>query len=317
MHHQPPNRILSALLAACCICMAATAIAAEEPAATPVKSTTAMAPATDEQVAALIRKLSLADYAQREAATLELIAAGEPALPALEKARQSSDPEVAWRAESAARLIRWHVSPELWARIGDLMEEYESAPPHVRDRIVRILRTSGDTAAIPVLRQVLHKETADDVKQTAALMLADLGSKGLAVLVEEGVQIAGLDPYDAAVHVMLGNSFLNDRNYRKAEEHYLKALDIEPNEYIALYNLACVYSLQKKIDRAIEWLQRAIDAGYNDFGWMEKDTDLDNLRDDPRYKEIIRLGPKVKDEPENPPDDVPNDEPPLQDQIEE
>jgi len=291
--------------------------AAEEP-ATPVKSTTAVVPATDEQlsaqIAALIRKLTHNDYALRESATLELIAAGEPVLPALEKARQSPDPEVAWRADSAARLIRWHVSPELWARIGDLMDEYESAPPHVRERIVRIIRTSGDTASVPILRQIIHKETAGDVKQTAALMLADLGSGGLAVLVEEGVQIAGLDPYDAAIHVLLGNSFLGDRNYRKAEEHYLKALEIQPAEYIAMYNLACIFSLQKKIDRAIEWLQKAVDAGYNDFGWMEKDTDLDNLRDDPRYKEMIRLGPKAKDgqdQPEKPDEDAPGEEPVL------
>ena len=298
-------------LVAGCICMAA---AAEEP-ATPAKPTTSVVPASAEHVAALIRKLSHNDYALRESATLELIAIGEPALPALEKARQSADPETAWRADSAARLIRWRITPELWARIGDLMEEYESAPPHVRERIVRILRTSGGDAAIPALRQIIRKESADEVKQAAALMLADLGSKGLAVLVEEGVQIAGLDPYDAAVHVLLGNSFLSDKNYRKAEEHYLKALEIEPEEYIAMYNLACIFSLQKKIDRAIEWLQKAVDAGYDDFGWMEKDTDLDNLRDDPRYKEMVRRGPKAKPgqgQPEEPEQDAPGEEPVIE-----
>ena len=281
----------------CCLVFGASLFAAEETA--PVKAAAVM-PVTDEQVAALVKKLSSDAFALRESAMFDLAKLGDAAIPLLEKT-QAGDPETEWRVAAAARMIKWKVSPSLWARTGDLIEEYEAADPVVRERIVRILRFSGDADVVPVLRQVLRRESDRDVRQAAAIMLADLGSDGLAVLLEEGVEISGLDPYDAAVHVLLGNSFLKDKNYKKAEEHYLKALEIGPEEFIAMYNLACIYSLQKKNDLAIQWLQKAVDAGYDDFPWMEKDEDLDNIRNDARYKEIVRKGPKVKELPEAPP----------------
>lgn len=278
----------------CCLA-ALCAHAAEQPgAATP---TAAQASVLDEQVALLIQELSHDDYAVRSAATVKLIDVGARALPALEKAEKTGGAETAWRAADAARMIRWGVSPELWSTVGDLIEEFELADPTVRERIVRIVRIVGDEQAIPVLRQVLRADCTDPVKQTAAIMLADLGSEGLAVLMEEGVEIAGLDPYDAGVHVLIGNSFLNEKKYKKAEKHYLKALELEADNFIALYNMACVRSLEKKADKAIEWLQKAVDAGYDDFEWMEQDTDLDNIRGDERYKEILRRGPKTRKEP--------------------
>ena len=302
------SKIPSALLLACLLMPGASALGAEETAKTPQA---AIQPVPEEKLLFLIKSLAANDYALRETSTLELVKIGEAALPALKKAEASEDPEAAWRATAAAHMIRWKLTPEMWARMGDLMEEYEVSDPAVRERIVRILRFASDSAALPVLREVLRKETDADVRQTAALMLADLGAEGLNVLVEEGVKIAGLDPFDAGVHVLLGNSFLKDKNYKKAEEHYLKALEIQPDEYIAMYNLACVYSLQKKIDDAIQWLVKSVDAGYDDFEWMEKDTDLDNLRNDARYKEIIRKGAKApKEKPAEPPPDEPPPAPP-------
>jgi eukaryotic-like serine/threonine-protein kinase len=41
-------------------------------------------------------------------------------------------------------------------------------------------------------------------------------------------------------------------------------------------------------DQAIELLRRAIAAGFKDFDFMAKDTDLDSIREHPRYKELIK-----------------------------
>ena len=269
-------------------CLAA---AGEEP-PTPVPS--AQVERAPAEAVWLIVQLGDDDFSARESAMFKLASLGEAALPVLRKVStpEASDPETAWRAAAAALMIRWKLTPELWTRMGDLLEEFESADATTRERIVRIVQGLGQKDAIPVLLQVLRTDADAMVKQAAAVMLSDLGSEGLAALMEEGVQIAGLDPYDAGVHVMLGNSFLNDRNFKKAEEHYLRALEMEPGEHIAMYNLACAYSLQNKPDEAFVWLQKAIDAGYDDFEWMEKDEDLDSIRNDARYKEILRKGAK-------------------------
>jgi len=250
------------------------------------------------EIQRMIRNLADDDYTVRETATAALVDTGENAIPYLEKAAESSDAEVAWRTRAAIHMIRWKVSPAIWSRIGGLMQYFEQADTATRERIVRIVRMTADEDAIPVLRRMLRLDEDAAVKRAAAIMLADLGSEGLAALVEEGVEVTGLDPYDAAVHVIIGNSFLSDGKYEKAAMHYRKALELEPGNYIALYNMACVRSLGKNIDEAIEWLEKSIEAGYGDFEWMEADTDLDNIREDERYREILRRGPRPKLLPE-------------------
>jgi len=286
-------------------CAAAAALGGET--AAPESSSLARTTVpTTGQVSELVRSLGADDYALREKATVRLIELGDAALPALKQAALSDDPEVAWRARDAARMIRWRISPQHWSRLGDLIEEFERGgatgedTATMQERIVRVVRIACGDQSIPFLRQVIRSDLADPVKRAAAIMLADLGSAGLAVLMEEGVQIAGLDPYDAGVHVMIGNSFLGEANYERAEHHYLKALELEPDNYIAMYNMACVRSLQNRIDEAIEWLRKSIDAGYDDFEWMEKDSDLDNIRKDERYQELIRKGPRVRTRPLTP-----------------
>jgi hypothetical protein len=39
-------------------------------------------------------------------------------------------------------------------------------------------------------------------------------------------------------------------------------------------------------DRAIECLDQAIENGFGHREWLENDTDLDSLRDDPRFKAL-------------------------------
>lgn len=62
-------------------------------------------PETEGKVAALIKQLGDDEFAVREAASQELETLGEPALPALRKAKASDDAEVRRRAEQLIRAI--------------------------------------------------------------------------------------------------------------------------------------------------------------------------------------------------------------------
>ena len=57
------------------------------------------------------------------------------------------------------------------------------------------------------------------------------------------------------------------------------------------YNLSCIYSLLDNKISAINSLKKAIDAGYNNYGHVQLDTDLDNIR---KEKEFIVLNNKLK-----------------------
>eukprot|EP01129_Flabellula_baltica_P004541 TRINITY_DN1587_c0_g1_i1.p1 TRINITY_DN1587_c0_g1~~TRINITY_DN1587_c0_g1_i1.p1 ORF type:complete len:360 (+),score=105.33 TRINITY_DN1587_c0_g1_i1:110-1189(+) len=64
----------------------------------------------------------------------------------------------------------------------------------------------------------------------------------------------------------------------KAGELLHKAIILNENDIIALYNLACVESLLGNVDEAIFQLMNAINEGYNDIEHMMNDPDLENIR---------------------------------------
>ena len=65
------------------------------------------------------------------------------------------------------------------------------------------------------------------------------------------------------------------------------ALAAEPDDPGVIYNVACCYSLLGKNDGAIDLLEKAIDNGFGQKEWIENDSDLDPLRDDPKFRLII------------------------------
>jgi adenylate cyclase len=54
-----------------------------------------------------------------------------------------------------------------------------------------------------------------------------------------------------------------------------------------LYNVACVFALLGNNDRAIDLLEHAVKLGWGYRAWLETDTDLTSLRDDPRFKALL------------------------------
>ena len=63
---------------------------------------------------------------------------------------------------------------------------------------------------------------------------------------------------------------------------------LEPENPVVFYNLACSYSLTDQFDRAAESLEKAINLGYQDFAWLAKDPDLKKFRQQPAYREVLK-----------------------------
>ena len=81
-----------------------------------------------------------------------------------------------------------------------------------------------------------------------------------------------------------------DRCKAKLEE----ILKLDPNNNIAHYNLACMYSRRKKFSKAIDELNTAVSNGYMAFAYMEQDPDLAPLRKMPGYKKILVRRDKIQ-----------------------
>ena len=57
---------------------------------------------------------------------------------------------------------------------------------------------------------------------------------------------------------------------------------------LAHYNLACRYARLKRPDQCLKTLRRAVELGYRDFRYMREDRDLDSIRHDPRFRQLLR-----------------------------
>jgi tetratricopeptide (TPR) repeat protein len=67
-----------------------------------------------------------------------------------------------------------------------------------------------------------------------------------------------------------------------------RLIQLRPHEALAHYNLACKYALLKRPEQSLKTLRRAVELGYRDFRYMREDRDLDSIRQDPRFRALLR-----------------------------
>ncbi len=78
------------------------------------------------------------------------------------------------------------------------------------------------------------------------------------------------------------------KDYKKAEECLLKSIEIAPVHFRAYYNLACLFSIQNDVDRALEYLEKAFElAPENVCKKMPNDPDFRNLWNDYRASHLL------------------------------
>jgi len=95
-----------------------------------------------------------------------------------------------------------------------------------------------------------------------------------------------LNPDDVRALCLGANALIQLDQRERALEWAQRASGLEKTDPGVLYNVACVYALGAMPDRAIECLDQAIENGFGHREWLENDTDLDSLRDDPRFKAL-------------------------------
>jgi tetratricopeptide (TPR) repeat protein len=81
------------------------------------------------------------------------------------------------------------------------------------------------------------------------------------------------------------------KHHDRAIEASKKAIELGFSPAEQTYNIACNHSLAGRPDDAIAWLRKAFDAGFCDQETLEKDDDLDRLRQDSRFIELTGLNP--------------------------
>ncbi|HZL73195.1 MAG TPA: hypothetical protein VFC86_12100 [Planctomycetota bacterium] len=96
------------------------------------------------------------------------------------------------------------------------------------------------------------------------------------------------DPKHVEALTILGAALTRAGRHEEALEIDLKTTTLLRNEPTAFYNLACSYSVLNRIDESIGALKKALELGYRDFNHLFKDEDLENVRSDPRFRDLLR-----------------------------
>jgi tetratricopeptide (TPR) repeat protein len=87
---------------------------------------------------------------------------------------------------------------------------------------------------------------------------------------------------------VMGNNLTLKGRYAQGMQIDKRLVELRPGDPLAHYNLACSYALTNRPDQALKTLRRAVELGYRDFRYMREDRDLESVRQDPRFRQLLK-----------------------------
>jgi adenylate cyclase len=114
---------------------------------------------------------------------------------------------------------------------------------------------------------------------------AEAAAREALVRVEKAL---GAEPDNAVLLGMGVCALICVGEVEKAKTWAKQALLLEPDDGMVPYNLACAFVRTGDYDYALDHLEDSLNkAGRGNLVWAKSDSDLDSLRELPRYKQII------------------------------
>jgi tetratricopeptide (TPR) repeat protein len=96
------------------------------------------------------------------------------------------------------------------------------------------------------------------------------------------------DPGYTEVIEILGGLYTKTGRIADGLKMDRKLVRLLPKNATAHYNLACSLALSKRKSDALRSLKAAVALGYDDFDWMSQDPDLEDLKNDPAFKGLLK-----------------------------
>jgi serine/threonine protein kinase/Tfp pilus assembly protein PilF len=97
-----------------------------------------------------------------------------------------------------------------------------------------------------------------------------------------------LNPDDPRACIIGAVAYANLHDKEHAQDLASRAMQVDPDDPMLLYNVACTYARLDEPDDALGALERAVEKGWGDKEWLEHDSDMDSLRDLPKFKAITQ-----------------------------
>jgi tetratricopeptide (TPR) repeat protein len=100
-------------------------------------------------------------------------------------------------------------------------------------------------------------------------------------------KVLSMDPGHVEALNNRGVLHLQEKNYSAARKCFEKAIRLKPDYVDPYYNLACVCAVQGQVQQGLRYLGKAISMDPHVKKWAKEDPDLEGLRGDPRFREIV------------------------------
>ncbi len=94
-------------------------------------------------------------------------------------------------------------------------------------------------------------------------------------------------PDDARAYIFFATVLVQLGRIDEGKIQSAKALELSPDDALMQYNGACFYARLNEKKLALEFLQKAIHTGWENYEWMKRDPDLDSIRNEPEYLRLI------------------------------
>ncbi|MDO8549325.1 MAG: protein kinase [Ignavibacteria bacterium] len=95
-------------------------------------------------------------------------------------------------------------------------------------------------------------------------------------------------PDDARGHMYLATDLAQLGRKEEAKIEAERALELSPGDPLMPYNAGCFYAQMGEKKLAIDSIKNAIAVGYAEFEWLKRDTDLESIRNEPEFLELIK-----------------------------
>jgi adenylate cyclase len=159
----------------------------------------------------------------------------------------------------------------------------------------RAMFESGDVEKAANLFENAQSVRPDDYESRAlrAQSLTELGRVDEARRAnEDAVQSIEkhleLDPDEPRAYSLGASILIRLGKTVRSRQWTQQAMTLAPNDPLILYNAACNLAMLGEIDRALDGLESALEAGVAVGDWIQHDPDFDSLRGHPRFREIVK-----------------------------
>lgn len=220
---------------------------------------------------------------------------------------QFGDLEKFGKEKALPVLLRIASEPGYVFRLSERRERVSAYEQRMRELAIMALGDFGDPRAIEVLKEGLKDASPGGADSTAEELMVALFRLGEKKPLDDYLKKAKADAdgalqgenKDDACSILFSVGLVLNRVGRReeAEANYLRLVRaVEEHKLTAsattvlpaaLYNLACLNSVKGEKGKAVEWLEKAVRAGFKDRQWIKLDRDLDGLRNEAGYLKLL------------------------------